>query len=74
MAQLPKDPEERAKAIAQMMAANATELTLFDREGKHACVISLTVVPEGMAFMQVGLTCVSFSVVIDPQPSGGRHA
>ena len=33
-AQLPKDPEERAKAIAQIMQANARQLTLFDREGK----------------------------------------
>jgi Tol biopolymer transport system component len=34
-AQLPKDPEERAKAIAQIMQANARQLTLFDREGKE---------------------------------------
>ncbi len=33
-AQLPKDPEERAKAIAQIMQANARQITLFDREGK----------------------------------------
>jgi Tol biopolymer transport system component len=32
-AQLPKDPEERAKAIAQIMQANARQITLFDREG-----------------------------------------
>jgi len=34
-AQLPKDPEERAKVIAQIMQANARQLTLFDREGKE---------------------------------------
>src|SRR5436309_1890988 len=35
LAQLPKDPEERAKVIAQIMRANARQLTLFDREGKE---------------------------------------
>jgi Tol biopolymer transport system component len=35
LAQLPKDPEERAKAIAQIMQTNARQLTLFDREGKE---------------------------------------
>ena len=35
LAQLPKDPEERAKAIAQIMQANSRQLTLFDREGKE---------------------------------------
>jgi Tol biopolymer transport system component len=34
-AQLPKDPEERAKVIAQIMQANARQMTLFDREGKE---------------------------------------
>jgi Tol biopolymer transport system component len=34
-AQLPRDPEERAKVIAQIMQANARQLTLFDREGKE---------------------------------------
>src|SRR5947208_10106484 len=34
-AQLPKDPEERAKVIAQIMQASARQLTLFDREGKE---------------------------------------
>lgn len=34
-AQLPKDPEERAKVIAQIMQANARQLTLFDRQGKE---------------------------------------
>src|SRR5262249_14749531 len=35
LAQLPKDPEERAKIIAQIMQANARQLTMFDREGKE---------------------------------------
>ncbi len=35
LAQLPKDPEERAKVVAQIMQANARQLTLFDREGKQ---------------------------------------
>src|SRR5215467_8606417 len=34
-AQLPKDPEERAKVIAQIMQANSRQITLFDREGKE---------------------------------------
>ena len=34
-AQLPKDPEERAKVIAQIMQAQARQITLFDREGKE---------------------------------------
>ena len=38
-AQLPKDPAERAKLIAQIMAANARQLTLFDREGKEVTVV-----------------------------------
>src|SRR5262252_7221633 len=33
--QLPTDPEERAKVIAQIMQTNARQLTLFDREGKE---------------------------------------
>ena len=35
VAQLPTDPEERAKVIAQIMQANARQVTLFDREGKE---------------------------------------
>ena len=35
LAQLPKDPEERAKVIAQVMQANSRQITLFDREGKE---------------------------------------
>ena len=38
-AQLPKDPAERAKVIAQIFAANARQLTLFDREGKEVSVV-----------------------------------
>ena len=38
-AQLPRDPEERAKAIAQIMQANARQITLFDREGKEVRVV-----------------------------------
>ncbi len=38
-AQLPKDPEERAKVIAQIMQGNASQLTLFDREGKEVGVV-----------------------------------
>src|SRR5262245_49108143 len=33
-AQLPRDPEERKKVLAQIFEANARQLTLFDREGK----------------------------------------
>src|SRR5712691_7970118 len=32
-AQLPKDPAEREKVIAQIMQANARQITLFDRSG-----------------------------------------
>jgi len=35
LAQLPKDPEERAKVVAQIMQANSRQLTLFDRDGKE---------------------------------------
>jgi Tol biopolymer transport system component len=38
-AQLPRDPAERAKVIAQIMQANARQLTLFDREGKEVSVV-----------------------------------
>jgi Tol biopolymer transport system component len=34
-AQLPRDPVERAKVIAQIFEANASQLTLFDRAGKE---------------------------------------
>jgi Tol biopolymer transport system component len=35
IAQLPKDPEERAKVVAQIMQANSRQLTLYDRDGKE---------------------------------------
>src|SRR5437867_2062640 len=35
LAQLPKDPEERAKLIAQIMAQQARQITLFDRQGNE---------------------------------------
>jgi len=38
-AQLPRDPAERAKVIAQIFEANARQLTLFDRQGKVVSVI-----------------------------------
>jgi Tol biopolymer transport system component len=34
-AQLPRDPVERAKVVAQIFEANARQLTLFDRSGKE---------------------------------------
>ena len=40
VAQLPRDPEERARAIAQIMQTNARQLTLFDREGKEVLAVS----------------------------------
>src|SRR5262245_1602554 len=33
--QLPKDPAERAKAIALILQTAARQLTVFDREGKQ---------------------------------------
>lgn len=38
-AQLPKDPEERAKLIAQIYAANARQLTVFDKDGKAVATV-----------------------------------
>jgi Tol biopolymer transport system component len=38
-AQLPKDPAERAKVIAQIFQTNARQLTLFDRQGKEVSLI-----------------------------------
>jgi Tol biopolymer transport system component len=37
--QLPTDPEQRAKTIAQIMEANSSQLTLFDRDGKPLSTI-----------------------------------
>ena len=34
-AQLPRDPVERAKIIAQIFQANARQLTVYDREGNQ---------------------------------------
>src|SRR5262249_18753383 len=34
LAQLPSDPAERAKVIAQILQTNAQQLTIFDRSGK----------------------------------------
>src|SRR6266850_5423002 len=34
-AQLPRDPAERAKVIAQILQANSRQLTIFDRQGKE---------------------------------------
>jgi len=36
---LPRDPAERAKAIAEILEANARQLTLFDRQGQSVGVI-----------------------------------
>ena len=38
-AQLPRDPAERARVIAQVLEANARQLTLFDRQGQAVGVI-----------------------------------
>src|SRR3972149_5759567 len=38
-AQLPRDPVERARVIAQIMEANARQLTLFDRQGQAVGVV-----------------------------------
>jgi Tol biopolymer transport system component len=43
-AQLPRDPVERAKVVAQILENNASQLTLFDREGKELTKIG----PRGM--------------------------
>jgi len=43
-AQLPKDPVERAKVVAQIFELNASQLTLFDRTGKELSKIG----PRGM--------------------------
>jgi len=38
-AQLPRDPAERARVIAQVLEANARQLTLFDRRGQAVGVV-----------------------------------
>ena len=63
-AQLPKDPEERAKVIAQIMQANARQLTLFDREGKELNVIETLNVGFG-ALQPAGMTPSSLALNAD---------
>jgi Tol biopolymer transport system component len=38
-AQLPRDPAERARVVAQIMEANARQLTLFDRQGRPVSTV-----------------------------------
>jgi Tol biopolymer transport system component len=38
-AQLPRDPAERARVIAQIMEVNARQLTLFDRQGRPVSTV-----------------------------------
>jgi Tol biopolymer transport system component len=38
-AQLPRDPAERARVVAQIMEMNARQLTLFDRQGKPVTTV-----------------------------------
>jgi hypothetical protein len=38
-AQLPRDPQERARVLAQIMQFNARQLTLFDRQGEVVSLI-----------------------------------
>ena len=38
-AQLPRDPAERARVVAQIMEMNARQLTLYDREGKPVTTV-----------------------------------
>jgi len=38
-AQLPRDPVERARVIAQVLEANARQLTVFDRDGRSIGVV-----------------------------------
>jgi Tol biopolymer transport system component len=38
-AQLPRDPVERARVVAQIMEANARQLTLFDRQGRQVSTV-----------------------------------
>ena len=38
-AQLPRDPAERARVVAQIMEANARQLTLFDRQGRQVSTV-----------------------------------
>jgi len=38
---LPRDPAERARVIAQVLEANARQLTLFDRSGQAVGTVGL---------------------------------
>jgi Tol biopolymer transport system component len=38
-AQLPRDPAERARVVAQIMEANARQLTVFDRQGRQVTTV-----------------------------------
>ena len=38
-AQLPRDPTERARVVAQIMEANARILTVFDRQGRQVTTV-----------------------------------
>ena len=38
-AQLPRDPAERARVVAQIMEANARQLTVFDRQGRQVSTV-----------------------------------
>ena len=38
-AQLPRDPAERARVIAQIMEMNARQLTIFDRQGQQVATV-----------------------------------
>jgi dipeptidyl aminopeptidase/acylaminoacyl peptidase len=38
-AQLPRDPAERARVVAQIMEANARQLTIFDRQGQPVATV-----------------------------------
>jgi hypothetical protein len=38
-AQLPRDPVERARVVAQIMEANARQLTVFDRQGRQVTTV-----------------------------------
>jgi Tol biopolymer transport system component len=38
-AQLPRDPAERARVVAQIMEMNARQLTLFDRQGRPVTTV-----------------------------------
>jgi Tol biopolymer transport system component len=38
-AQLPRDPAERARVVAQIMEANARILTVFDRQGRQVTTV-----------------------------------